>query len=90
MMVDVIGSRGARRDCVDLYVAAQAYGLREIFEWFTTKYASVPHSRMHLFKALTYFKDAEQEPMPDMLIPLDWPAITRSFLSQVPLLTRLS
>lgn len=90
MKLDVIGSRGARRDFVDLYVAAQAYGLREIFEWFATKYASVPHSRTHLFKALTYFKDAEQEPMPDMLIPLDWTAITRFFLSEVPRLTRLS
>ncbi len=90
MKVDVIGSRGARRDFVDLYVAAHAYGLREIFEWFTTKYASVPYSRTHLFKALTYFKDAEQDPMPDMRIPLDWTDITEFFLSQVPRLTHLS
>lgn len=80
----------ARRDFVDLYVAAHAYGLPEIFEWFTTKYASVPYNRTHLFKALTYFKDAEREPMPDMRIPLDWTAVTQFFLSQVPRLTRLS
>ena len=90
MKVDVIGSRGARRDFVDLYVAAQRYGLREIFEWFTAKYASVPYSRTHLLKALTYFNDAEQEPMPDMLVTVDWTDITRFFLSQVPRLARLS
>ena len=41
MKIDTIASRGARRDFVDLYIAAQHYGLPAIVEWFETKYAAV-------------------------------------------------
>lgn len=90
MKLDAIGNRGSRRDFVDLYLAAQTYGLSEIFGWFAQKYASVSYSRTHLFKALTYFADAEREPMPDMLVPLDWEVVKRYFLSEVPRLPRLA
>ena len=90
MKLDAIANRGSRRDFVDLCLAAKTYGLREIFDWFAIKYASVSYSRTHLFKALTYFEDAEQEPMPDMLVPLEWTDVKQNFLSQVPRLPRLS
>lgn len=90
MKLDAIANRGSRRDFVDLCLAAQTYGLRAVFDWFATKYASVSYSRIHLCKALTYFADAEEEPMPDMLIPLEWTAVTQYFLSEVPRLPRLS
>ena len=90
MKLEAIGNRGSRRDFVDLYLVAKTYGLREIFDWSATKYASVSYSRTHLFKALTYFEDAEREPMPDILIPLEWTAVKQHFLSQVPRLPRLS
>lgn len=90
MKLDVIGSRGARRDFVDLFVAARAYGLPAILEWFAVKYATVPYNRAHVLKALTYFRDAEQEPLPDMLEPVDWAAITEFFVREVRQLARLS
>jgi hypothetical protein len=90
MKVEAIASRGTRRDFFDLYVAAQAYGLGSILDWFSTKYASVSYSRAHLLKSLAYFKDAEYDPQPDLLVPLDWATVTRFFLSEVPRLTRLA
>lgn len=66
MKVDAIANRGSRRDFVDLYVIAKTYSLRQVVEWFRSKYASVSYSRTHVFKSLTYFGDAEDEPMPDM------------------------
>lgn len=89
MKLDAIGSRGARRDFVDLYAAAEIYGLPAIFQWFAEKYAAAPYNRAHLLKALTYFVDAEQEPLPDMLIPLDWPIVKKYFAHEVPRLVRL-
>lgn len=89
MKFDAIANRGSRRDFVDLYMAARTYGFREILEWFSTKYAATPYNRVHLFKSLTYFKDAEQEPMPDMLVPIDWTAVRYFFLAEVPRLPRL-
>jgi hypothetical protein len=84
MKLSAIASRGSRRDFVDLYVAAKAYGLGEILEWFDKKYAATPHNRVHLLKSLTYFTDAENEPMPNMLAPLDWSAVKTFFITEVP------
>ena len=89
MKLDALANRGTRRDFVDLYLLAETYGLPLIFEWFATKYASVSFNRTHLFKALTYFTDAEQDPMPDMLVPLGWATVRQYFLTQAPLLPRL-
>ena len=75
MKLDALASRGTRRDFVDLHLLAEAYTLPQIVEWFATKYAAVSFNRTHLFKALTYFADAEQEPMPDMLLPLSWTTV---------------
>ena len=84
MKLDAIASRGSRRDFVGLYVAARRYGLREILGWFEQKYAAAPYNRVHLLKALSYFTDAEREPMPDVLVSLAWDTVKQFFLSEVP------
>lgn len=88
--VNAIAPRGNRRDFVDLYVAAKRYGLGEILRWFEATFASTPYDRLHILKALMYFKDAEEQAMPDMLVPLEWTEVTRFFVSEVPRLSRLS
>ena len=79
MKLNAIAGRGSRRDFVDLYMAARSYGLPEILGWFDTKHRAAPYNRVHLLKAVTYFADAELEPMPNMLVPLDWSAVTSFF-----------
>jgi len=39
---------------------------------------------VHVLKSLTYFEDAEQEPMPDMLVPLAWDEFKQFFSREVP------
>src|SRR5713226_4388969 len=56
MKLDAIVNRGTRRDFIDLYVAAQTHGLRQIQEWFAKKFAAVSYNRVHLFKALSISK----------------------------------
>ncbi len=87
--LNAIATRGNRRDFVDLYVAAKEYGLAEVLRWFDAKFRSTPFNRVHLFKALTYFVDAQGQPMPDMLVPLDWSMVTQYFLSETPRLARI-
>jgi hypothetical protein len=85
MKLTAIASRATKRDFVDLYEAAkQLGGLRAILDLFSKKYAAANHSRPHLLKSLTYFNDAEAEPMPAMLVPTDWAAMTRYFIREVP------
>ncbi len=84
MKVSAIASRGTKRDFVDLYFCALQFGLDEILEMFGRKYSQANFSRIHVLKSLTYFADAEKDPMPHMLVPVDWGEIKGSFLSRVP------
>lgn len=88
MKLDAVANRGSRRDFIDLYLVTQSYGLREVFKWFGEKYAAVPYNRTHLFKSLTYFRDAEEQPMPDMLIPLAWDEVRNFFRTETPRLMK--
>ena len=86
MKVSAIASRGTKRDFVDLYVCAQQFGLANILQWFDRKYAQTHHNKLHVLKSLTFFGDAEKDPMPHMLVPLDWEQVKRFFIQGVPLL----
>ena len=83
MKVSAIASRGTKRDFIDLYVSAQHLGLTEVLQLFDRKYAQTHYSRIHILKSLTFFGDAEKDPMPHMLIPLDWGEVKRFFLREV-------
>ena len=84
MKVSAIASRGTKRDFVDLYVCAAQYGLKEILRLFDRKYAQANYSKLHILKSLTFFADAEKDPMPHMLVALDWDAVKQFFLREAP------
>jgi hypothetical protein len=84
MKVSAIASRGTKRDFVDLYLCATEYGLKEILRLFDEKYAQTRYSRIHILKSLTFFGDAEKDPMPHMLMPLNWDAVKQFFLRESP------
>lgn len=84
MKVSAISSRGTKRDFLDLYECIQKYGLKEILRLFDRKYAQTRYSRIHILKSLTFFSDAEKDPMPHMLIGLDWERVKQFFLLEVP------
>ncbi|HXN46001.1 MAG TPA: nucleotidyl transferase AbiEii/AbiGii toxin family protein [Bryobacteraceae bacterium] len=84
MKISAIAGRGARRDFVDLYVAAQRFGLAELLRLFDLKYAQIRYSKLHILKSLTFFEDAEKEPSPHLLVPLGWDEVKRFFLRDVP------
>ena len=82
MKLSAVASRGTKRDFVDLYAVARQYGLAQSLEWFKRKYAEVNQNLVHVLKSLTYFEDADKEPMPDMLIPLAWEEAKQFFRSE--------
>ncbi|MGA9208313.1 MAG: nucleotidyl transferase AbiEii/AbiGii toxin family protein, partial [Terriglobales bacterium] len=84
MKISAIGSRGTKRDFVDLYISAQRFGLSNLLQWFDRKYAQTSHNRLHILKSLTFFDDAERDPMPHMLVPLDWNEVKQFFRRDAP------
>jgi hypothetical protein len=84
MKLSAIAARGTKRDFIDLYLAAQRYGLNEILRIFEEKFAHTNYSVVHLLKSLTFFADAEKDPMPHMLVSLEWVAVKQWFLREAP------
>ena len=83
MKISAIASRGTKRDFVDLYVSAQRFGLTNLLQWFDRKYAQTRHNKLHILKSLTFFDDAEKDPMPHMLVSLDWNEVKQFFRREV-------
>lgn len=82
MKIDAVASRGSKRDFVDLYfIIKTPFPLTELLHLFDEKYAALNYNMMHVKKSLLYFDDAESEPMPRMLAPIDWQEV-KSFLER--------
>ena len=84
MKVTAIASRGTKRDFVDLYTACGRFGLVALLDLFAKKYAQTSYSKLHILKSLTYFADAEKDPLPHMLVPLDWHEVKQFFQREAP------
>ncbi len=84
MKISAIASRGTKRDFVDLHLCVRKFGLAELLALFERKYAQVHYSKTHILKSLVFFADAEKDPMPLMLQPLEWEEVTQYFLREVP------
>ncbi len=87
MKLSAIASRGTKRDFIDLYVFARDFGLGNLVQLFDRKYSQTRYNKLHMLKSLTFFQDAEKDPMPHMLEPLDWNEVKRFFSQEVPRLT---
>jgi hypothetical protein len=83
MKLVAISGRGSRKDFVDLYTILRGgLDLEDCFEWLPQKYGPGRANSYHILKSLTYFEDAEQEPMPRMLEPFDWQECTAFFVRE--------
>ena len=84
MKVVAIGGRGSRKDFVDLFFFLRTGGTLEgVFSLLRQRFQGVDHNTYHLLKSLVYFADAEEEPMPKMIRPVDWETVKAAFVAEV-------
>jgi hypothetical protein len=67
MKLSAISSRGTRRDFIDLYCLRDIAPLERLLQLAEVKYADRPSFLDIAVRALAYFSDAEQQPMPRLL-----------------------
>ena len=72
MKLSAINSRGTRRDFVDVYCLREIVTLDHLLEFAALKYGDRPSFQAIAVRALAYFEDAEQQPMPRMLTSVNW------------------
>ena len=81
MKVNAILGKGTRKDFVDMYFLIQRYGLDQVMQFYKIKYPDYSEYRAML--SLTYFEDAEQNPMPEMFIDVSWEKMKQDILKAV-------
>ncbi len=85
MKVIAISQRGAKRDFIDLYFAAQDTPFRKIAENMAMRFGKERINPLHIGKSLVYFEDADVDPEPHYLIknPPKWEDIKKFFKKNV-------
>jgi predicted nucleotidyltransferase component of viral defense system len=81
MKLAAVTGRGSKKDFVDLYFLLSHFSFEQMLFFYKNKYPDA--SEYLLLKSLTYFEDAETEPMPEMLKALSWHEVKESLLEIV-------
>ena len=81
MKINAIQSRGTRKDFVDMYFLIQRFGLNRVMQFYKDKYPDFSEYRAMV--SLTYFEDAEQNPMPEMFVDVSWEEMKLCILKAV-------
>ncbi|WP_302426581.1 nucleotidyl transferase AbiEii/AbiGii toxin family protein [Leyella stercorea] len=81
MKINAIEGRGTRKDFVDVYFLLKHYTLPELLDFYKDKYPD--HSFFRALMSLTYFEDAEMQPMPKMLCNESWEDMKKTIIEEV-------
>ena len=84
MKINAIEGRGTRKDFVDVYFLLKHYSLQEILSFYKAKYPN--YSDFRAMMSLTYFDDAEMQPMPKMFNNTSWSDMQKAIIEKVKLL----
>jgi hypothetical protein len=78
MKLVALAQRGSKKDFVDVLALHDAgWSLPQMLDSLRRKFGAIDEGSVYL--ALTYFDDAEAEPMPEMLVPLSWKRVKERF-----------
>jgi hypothetical protein len=81
MKLSAITNRGTRKDFVDLAFLLEHFSLNDMMDAYLRRYcAGMPFL---VFKSLSFFDDADNEPMPRMIIDRDWGQIKQTVANAV-------
>lgn len=88
MKIDAISSRGTQRDFIDLFFICKQYKLSDLFSLFEQKYKGVDYNLSHIVKSLSYFVNAEEQNIPQMIEKVSWEEVKAFFQEEVKRLSR--
>lgn len=87
MKLVAITNRGSRKDFVDLFtILRDGPGLEHYLQLLPRKYGAARVNAYQVLMSLTYFDDAEEEPLPMMLEPFNWEECKAFFIRETRLI----
>lgn len=81
MKLNAICGRGSKKDFIDIYILLRQFSLNDVIRFYRRKYPN--RSLLMAYKSLVYFEDAEREPSPEMIEPVEWFEVKETILEQV-------
>ena len=86
MKVNAVIGRGTKKDFIDIYFLLQHYSFDQLMQFYLEKYADGSEYRALL--SMTYFGDADLQPIPYMFSNITWESIKEKILLEVERYTR--
>jgi len=77
MKIQAISGRGSKKDFIDLFVLLKKYSIQELLNFFYNKYEEFNYNQLHILKSLSYFYDADTNPEPIYINPIDWEKVKK-------------
>lgn len=81
MKLSAITGRGAKKDFVDIYYLLDRFSLSDMFGFYLQKYSE--QNLFQLMKSIVYFKDADMEPDPNLILGVNWMEIKGKIIQEV-------
>lgn len=81
MKLLAVAQRGTKKDFIDVHALSRQMRLARMRDCYQTRFGVTDTSR--ILAGLCFFDDAEAEPMPAMLVPLDWETVKRDLRDMV-------
>lgn len=81
MKVNAVIGRGTKKDFIDVYFLLRHYSFEELISFYMKKYAEASEYRALL--SMTYFEDAESDPMPYMYEDVSWDSMKNRIRQEV-------
>ena len=66
-----------------MYVLLDKFSLNELFLAVEEKYGGSDYNKIHILKSLSYFDDAQIEPMPRLHTEIVWQELKRTIIAEV-------
>ena len=79
MKLSAAANRGRKKDFIDIAFLLDKFSLKEMFDFYVRKFSLSEFS--FALRGLTYFDDAEDDPMPEMVAHATWDGVKAKILS---------
>lgn len=81
MKLLAVAQRGTKKGFIDIHALSRQIPLAHMLDCYQRRFGVTDTSRM--LAGLCFFDDAEAEPMPAVLVPLDWETVKRDLRDMV-------
>jgi len=84
MKLAAIMDRGTKKDFIDIYfLIKKGISIEKAFKYYDQKYRLLANNLYSLIKGLSYFDDAEDSDMPEMITKVDWEEVKKFLQNEV-------